>query len=295
MKKSFVTIGQFDGIHLGHQVIIGAVVKEARRCGGWGIVVTFDKLPEAVLSPETAPRLLTPPAEKTRLLKGLGVDKVLILHFTPEFAACSARRFLDETILPLNVGELIVGEDFRFGRGRKGDISYLTKYADRHGFAVRTVPLLTVGGVKAGSSRIRNLLAAGDIEAARAMLGRYPSYSGRVVPGDGRGREIGFPTANLMLDKNVCLPEEGVYAGVAVTGGARFVCLVNLGLAPTFGPRRAPLMEAHLLGYKGDLYGRVLEVEIRHRLRDELVFPDTEALLAQLAKDAQTAARVVRL
>lgn len=294
MSGSIITIGLFDGVHIGHTKIIGDIVAEARNAHAESVVVTFDRHPYQTVRPGSHPKLITTLEERVRLIEKLGVDRIVVLEFTDELADMGPQEFLDTVIAPLRCRKVVVGADFRFGRGRTGDIGTLAEYGAKHGFEVKAEPLRMVGNVKAGSSEIRRLLSDGDISAASRMLGRNPSYAGEVVHGDGRGTKIGFPTANLAIDPDLCLPRTGVYAGACEIDGDRYVAVVNIGHAPTFGAREEPLLEMHVLEFSGPLYGRTVTVGLYGRLRDEALFEDTSALVKQVEKDAQRAADMVR-
>lgn len=288
MNGTVLTIGLFDGVHLGHQAVIRRVVDEAARLGRESAVVTFDRHPAAVLEPSSGPLLLTDASMKEELLLAQGLDQVVMIEFTRAFAALTPTDFLEDIIMPLQPEKLMVGQDFRFGRRRGGDVALLEGFARRRGFQAEALPLLKLDGVKASSSTIREYVKAGDMRGASAMLGRYPVYRGSVTAGEKRGRTLGFPTANITIPDYICLPAAGVYAGTARGRGTpQVAAVINVGYAPTFGPRPRPLLEAHLLDFKGDIYGTEVTIEFRARLRDEQRFEDADALAIQIAADAR--------
>jgi riboflavin kinase/FMN adenylyltransferase len=275
-----VAIGTFDGVHRGHQ----AVVEAARATGLRSAVVTFDPHPRAVLGYEV--RLLCPFERRLELLLALGPDDVLVCEFTPELARLRPEEFVDAVLRPLGARVVLAGDDFRFGAGRGGDLALLRGL----GFDVRVVPF--VEGVS--SSRIRELLARGEVGEAAALLGRPPEVEGTVVAGDQRGGTLGFPTANLAVDPELLVPAYGIYAGETrfPDGDDGYRTAVSIGVNPHYGgvERR---IEAFLLDFDGDLYGRRMRVELWKRLRDERAFRSEAELVEQIAADVE-AARAAR-
>lgn len=293
-----LTIGNFDGLHLGHRTMLKTVIERAHDLSGEAVVYTFEPHPRKVLYPERAPRLLTTFDQKRVLLEEIGVDVLIAEPFDRDFARVTpdqfVREYIHRRIRPL---EVYVGYDFHYGRDREGSMRLLTQTGPRLGFAVTIIPEVTVGGRDVSSTRIRDLLAEGRVEEAAELLARPFAVRGRVVPGDRRGRSIGFPTANLRAENEV-LPAAGVYAGelqVLDDGdppkGARFPAVLNVGVRPTFRDGQGFLAEAHLLDWSGDLYGRQVEIDFRHRLRGERKFPGVDALREQIALDAEEARR----
>jgi riboflavin kinase/FMN adenylyltransferase len=286
-----VALGNFDGVHRGHQALVAEVVGASPAVS---VVLTFDPHPARVLTPETAPTALMTLAQKAEVLEGLGVERVVVLPFTPALARTSAEEFsrqvLGEALLARKV---VVGQSFRFGRGRSGDVAALAGFGARMGFEVRSVPPVFAEGAPVSSSRIRDLLAAGDVGKAALLLGRSFYVDGEVVRGAGRGRGLGIPTANVAV-RNETLPAEGVYAGwVRVqTRGKPRAAVANLGRRPTFGQGQR-MLEAHLLDFEGDLYGQEVRLEFVARLRDEARFAGAAALVEQVRKDAAAARAVL--
>ncbi len=295
MNKSIITIGLFDGVHVGHREVISRAVSEAKAAGLHSIAVTFDRHPSDILHPGHGPLLLTDAATKKRLIKELGVDDVVIVPFTEELSRLSPKEFLDDIVLPLNPANIIVGSDFRFGRDREGDTAFLNDYAADHGFHVESLNLHTVNGKKASSSSAREHIIEGDIATAGAILGRCPAFYGKVVAGDQRGRRLGFPTANIELAEYLCQPRDGVYAGRITVAGNRYTAVINVGLAPTFGARSASIIEVFALDFDGDIYGQDVLVEFCQRLRGEKKFVNEEDLARQIALDAQKARTMIEL
>jgi riboflavin kinase/FMN adenylyltransferase len=291
-RRPVLTIGNFDGIHIGHRAILRTVTDRARALDGEAVVYTFDPHPRKVLQGAQAPPLLTTTEQKLELLEAAQIDLVVLEPFTREFARTPPDRFVRECvhgrIAPL---EVYVGYDFHFGRDREGSMRTLVELGPRLGFAVTIIPEVTIGSRDVSSSRIRELVAAGEVEEARLLLGRSFAVRGSVVPGDRRGRTLGFPTANLAPETEV-LPGHGVYAGwvrLLDPGeppvGALFGAVANVGRRPTFKDHEPALAEAHLLDFSGDLYGRRMELVFESRLREERRFPGPEALREQIARD----------
>ncbi|HSD67593.1 MAG TPA: bifunctional riboflavin kinase/FAD synthetase [Vicinamibacteria bacterium] len=284
-----VTVGNFDGVHRGHQALVSAAVARARETGGLAVVLTFEPHPARVLRPDRAPAALTTLAQKEELLAGLGASRLAVLPFDASVAGLSpeafARGVLQET---LGARDVFVGEAFRFGHRREGDARRLAELGARLGFTVRAVPAVLEQGSPVSSSRVRDALASGDVRMARALLGRPYFVDGRVVRGAGRGRTIGIPTANL-APENEILPRPGVYAGRGrVPGRGSWPAVVNLGRRPTFGGGDLAL-EAHLIGFAGDLYGAGVRLSFHERLRDEQRFPGRDALVARVLEDVAQA------
>jgi riboflavin kinase/FMN adenylyltransferase len=290
-----VTVGNFDGVHRGHQALVAATLDAARPQGGTAVVLTFDPHPSHVLSPHRAPEAILTVEQKAEILASLGIERLAVLPFTRALADKDAPTFAREVLHDcLGARTVIVGQGFRFGRHREGDAARLRALGGELGFSVEAVGAVLHEGTPISSTRIREALARGEIEAARELLGRRPFVDGRVRRGDGRGRTIGFPTANLEL-LNEAVPGGGVYACWArvLDEPARRAAVVNVGRRPTFGAGGALLVEVHLLDFAGDLYDRTLRVEFEQKLRDEQAFPSVDALKAQIAADASTARRVL--
>jgi riboflavin kinase/FMN adenylyltransferase len=268
-----VAIGTFDGVHLGHQ----AVIDDADT------VLTFDPHPLEVLHPAAAPKLIMPFEVKRDVIEGLGVEELVVIPFDKEFSKQTAEQFIEQVLLErLSAERVSVGENFRFGAKAQGDPQMLES---REEFETRVVPLVEVDGETVSSSRIRALIAAGEVEAARRCLGAPVMVEGEVVKGDRRGRELGFPTANLVPDDRLVTPGHGVYAAFANGHPAA----VNIGIRPTFDTGRGELIEAYLIDHEEDLYGRQLRIAFVERLRGERRFPSIEELIAQMNRDVEEA------
>ena len=291
-----VTVGNFDGVHRGHQALVAEAVAEARARGGTAAALTFDPHPSRVLSPDRAPSSLMTLDQKAEALALLGIDRLAVLPFTFELSRESAADFA-RTVLKEAMGArvVVVGEGFRFGRGREGDLALLTGLGRSLGFTVRGTKPVVHEGAPISSTRIREALARGAVKAAREMLGRSFFVDGAVVRGEGRGRTLGLPTANLAV-VNETLPARGVYAcWCRVLAGAEdtaHAAVLNIGHRPTFGGGGLSI-EAHLLDFEGDLYGRTLRVEFAERLREERPFPGAEALVRQVQEDVARARKML--
>ncbi len=295
------TIGNFDGLHRGHQAVLGRLVDKARESGLPSLVIIFEPHPQEFFNPQRRPARLTSFREKLEILSGTGVDRVLCLRFSRGLAQMPARDFIRDILVgALGVRSLSVGDDFRFGHRRIGDIALLRDEGARHGYEVVVMEALEHDGERISSTRIRALLQQGDLDGAERLLGRRYRLSGRVVKGDGRGRQFGFPTANVDLHRRAgpeygngggvrSAPLSGVFA-VMVTGigDESLPGVANVGVRPTVGGRRC-LLEAHLFDFDRDIYGQHVRVEFRLRLRDEQRFESVDALRAQILDDAKRA------
>jgi len=293
LARAILTVGNFDGVHLGHRAILDTVISRARSSDGPAVVYTFDPHPRSVLQPGHSPGLLTSLEQKQELLAQTGVDVLIVEPFTLEFAKTPPERFVRD-LLHARIGplEVYVGYDFHFGRDRQGSMRLLTELGARLGFSVTIIPEVTVGGADLNSTRIRDLLQAGRVEEAAALLGRPYAARAPVIEGDRRGRTLGFATANLSPE--TVLPAAGVYAGrvSCLPPGSAFsdrLAVANVGVRPTFGNSERVLLEVHLLDFEGDLYGRTLEFQFLHHLRPERRFESLEALRAQIGRDSREA------
>ena len=294
LTRTVLTLGNFDGAHLGHQAIIRRAVARAREVGGQAVALTFEPHPIAVLAPAHAPLMLQTLHDRLASLAGLGIDVTVLQRFTPAFAALDPDAFVEDFLLRhLALAHVMVGYNVNFGRNRAGNSETLAALGARRGFDVEVVgPVTAPGdGEQVSSTRLRALLQAGDMPRVRALLGRPYALRGRVVVGDRRGRTLGFPTANLHTRAGLLLPPDGVYAIKVEVDGRSHQGVLNIGVRPTFAGRRRTI-EAHLLEFAGDLYRRWLVVEVIERLRGEEAFSGPEALKAAIARDVARA-RVV--
>ncbi len=292
IKDAVLTLGNFDGLHLGHQKIIRKVAARARELGTKSVVYTFEPHPLKVVAPHKSPPLILDAKDKAGLIGSFGIDCLIFARFTKEFAATHPREFVEKVLhKALSVKEVWVGHDFSFGRGRAGTVGYLKELGKELGFKVFVVPAFKKGEHIVSSSRIRTLIKEGGVKGASALLGRDYSIKGRVVRGMDIGKAMGFPTANLAVESEL-VPANGVYAAYAVIKGRRLPAVLNIGTAPTFGGRDRGV-EVHILDFDGDIYGKRMEVHFVKRLRDEKAFKSKEALVRQITKDTEKARAIL--
>jgi riboflavin kinase/FMN adenylyltransferase len=286
---TILTIGAFDGVHRGHQLLIESAVRRARELGCQSAVLTFDPHPDLVIHPERDRLYLTSLEERAELIERLGADLLIVMPFTRETMGLSAQDFMSRTCAAVVLRELWVGWDFALGRKREGDLARLRQIGQQLGYTVHPVGAFALAdGTPISSTRIRGALAAGDLESAAMLLGRPFAVQGPVAQGDRRGRTIGFPTANIAVDQLHVLPADGVYVCDAEVGGQHYGAVANIGVRPTFdGTRRK--VEAYLLDFVDDIYGETLRLTLRHHLRGEQKFDGIAALVAQITSDVAAA------
>ena len=294
-RSAVATVGTFDGVHLGHQAVLEELKRQARARGKPSVVVTFDPHPLRIVRPEAAPRLLCTTAEKVALLRASGVDEIAVVQFTRALAAYSPREFVERVLLAhFGMDHLVIGYDHGFGKDRSGDAGTLQAIGSELEYSVTVVSHSDLDARPISSTRIRLLLSDGDVLDAARALGRPYSIDGRVVPGDRRGRELGFPTANLdAIAIEKVIPAEGIYAVQVQVGDdpKRLKAVLHLGARPTF-PGARPTVEAFILDFTGDLYGRNLRVHFLERVRGIRAFESTDALIAAMHEDVTAARRV---
>jgi riboflavin kinase / FMN adenylyltransferase len=283
--RSVLTIGVFDGVHRGHQEIIGHTVKQAHDLGLESVVLTFDPHPSEVVRPGSHPAILTGPARKAELIEALGVDVLCVVPFTMEFSRLSGEAFVHDVLVEhLHAAQVVVGENFRFGHRAAGDVELLTRLGRTFGFSVSGAPLVSTDGTVFSSTYIRACVDAGDVAAAANALGRPHRLEGVVVRGDRRGRELGFPTANLLCPPHAAIPGDGVYAAWLVRRDGRWRAAVSIGTNPTFSGRERRV-EAFVLDYDGDLYGERLALDFVAHLREMRRYDGIEPLARQIRQD----------
>ncbi|MGH7805239.1 MAG: bifunctional riboflavin kinase/FAD synthetase [Candidatus Binatia bacterium] len=288
-----VTLGVFDGVHVGHAEILRRVVAAASERGGDPVLITFHPHPAVVLAPGREPAPIASLADRLAAFRGAGIRTAIVQRFTKEFSQVEAETFVARTLVGLlGVERVIVGHSVAFGRNRGGNADRLTELGREHGFEVEIVGPIIAGEIEVSSSAVRRLLATADLRGAERLLGRHYGLRGRVVVGKKRGRTIGFPTANLRTRVAPLLPD-GVYAVTAVADGAPLRGVANLGTNPTFGDVVGRSLEVHLLDFDGDLYGRRLRVEFVERIRGEQRFASIEALTEQIRRDAARAREIL--
>jgi riboflavin kinase/FMN adenylyltransferase len=288
-----VALGAFDGIHLAHAKILRTAVERARAGGLAAVACTYDPHPAVVLCPERAPAPIATLPDNLACMAEHGLDAALVIPFTLQFSRMEPEAFVQDVLVrTLGAREVVVGFNHTFGRGARGTATLLKELGTLHGFVTHVLPPLQVEGVTVSSSAIRQALAEGDVELARAFLGRPYSVAGTVLRGAGRGRMLGFPTANLRPDRPLILAP-GVYAARVSWDGTEGDAVVNLGYRPTFGEEQY-WVEAYIFDFSGDLYHRQLRIEFLHRIRPEMKFSGVDALRRQVAADIETARRLLR-
>ncbi len=298
LKRPFsnpiITLGNFDGVHLGHQRIFKRVKEEAIRIHGEAVVITFEPHPLKVLSPQSFLPLLTPFEKKMILIEKLGIDKVLCIEFSSAFAEISPTEFVKDILVKkVNAKKIIVGYDYRFGKGKSGDINILRSLCKLFDIEVEVMEALTINHTIVSSSKIRQLISGGEVESASKLLGRDYLIIGRVVGGTKRGHTLGFPTANLEISDEL-YPKSGVYAVEVLWRDQSFKGLANVGFNPTFAPaqggeRGSLSFEVHLLNFNEEVYGEKIQINFKKRIRDEIWFDSPSHLMDQIRKDIQWA------
>jgi len=283
--RSVVTIGVFDGVHRGHQTTIGHAVKRATDLGIQSVVVTFDPHPSEVVRPGTHPAVLTEPDYKAELIEALGADVLCVVPFTIDFSRLSPEAFVHDVLVEhLHARVVVVGENFRFGHRAAGDVALLKQLGRTFGFAVESAPLVTDNGTVFSSTYIRACVAAGDVTAAAAALGRPHRLQGVVVRGERRGRELGFPTANILHSRYAAVPAHGVYAGWLQLRDERRMAAISIGTKPTFAGQERTV-EAYLLDFDGDLYGEQVALDFAAHLREMRRYDGIDPLISQMRED----------
>jgi len=287
--NTIITIGTFDGVHLGHQEIFNVLINKSKNNGCRSFVITFEPHPRMVIQPNFQLKLLTTFQEKVEILEKMGIDNLLVIPFTKEFSQLTSEDFFRKYILEgIGVKKMVIGYDHHFGKGRDGDEQKIRELGSVNGFEVQKTEAVTINETVVSSSKIRNALSEGDVENAALMLGRNYSYAGKVIVGDKRGRELGFPTANIQLENELkVVPKNGVYAVKVILEKGSFDGVMNIGLRPTFKETTTVLSEVHILNFNEDIYGKQIRVEFISRIRDEKKFGSKEELIKQIEIDKQ--------
>ena len=294
LKGAFVTIGNFDGVHLGHRFIFRRLVEEAHREGRPAVAISFDPHPKMVLHPERRPfYLITTLEEKINLLVGLGIDAFILIPFSLEYARTTAEEFVREILWErLRIRRILIGHDYTFGRGKEGNEVFLTEAGRRLGFEVEVMDAFCVGDIVISSTKIREALLAGEVRFAATLLGRPYNLAGRVISGNQRGVRLGFPTANIAPDKEL-VPARGVYAVRVLREGKRHDGVVNIGFNPTFADKKRSV-EVHIFDFHEDIYGESIEILFIERIRDEVRFESPEKLIAQIDRDIDRVREILK-
>lgn len=288
-----LTLGIYDGVHLGHQKIIRRVIERAREIGGMSCVVTFDPHPREVLMPDAAPDLLTSTKKKIELIESLGTDAVCLTRFTPEFAKIEAREFVKDFLIDtLRTKVIVEGYDWRFGKGRQGNVELLREMGKKNGYEVEQLDGMIIDERVVSSTLIRELVLNGGLDRAAKYLGRRYSITGDIVEGSRLGREIGFPTANIE-PHHEAIPPNGIYAVRVDVAGIHKPGTLNIGYRPTVTEQRKRTVEVHIMDFYQDIYNEEIEVTFVERLRDEKKFPSLDALTDQIKKDVEKARKVL--
>jgi riboflavin kinase / FMN adenylyltransferase len=279
-----VSLGNFDGVHLGHRAILKAAMDRARAAGGTAFALTFDPLPQKLLFPERAPKLILRPADKLELLRISGLDGVIVLDFTRALSEVSAPNFVREYLLGrIGAREVVVGHSVSFGHNREGNAQKMVELGREFGFDTTVVGPVKIGGIEVSSTKVRELIAAGDMRGAAKLLGRYHFLVGEVIHGRSRGRSIGFPTANLR-NQTECAPPDGVYASRVLLADGGYGAITNIGLRPTFGEDDRSI-ESHIFDFDRNIYGVEIRLELIERIRVERKFESAAALGKQIKLD----------
>jgi riboflavin kinase/FMN adenylyltransferase len=290
--ESVLTVGAFDGIHIGHQDLIAKLIDRARHTGRISALITFDPHPAAVLHPEEPFYYLTTSTEKRDLVEPLGLDVLVVLNFDLDLAGLPPRAFVQRLSERMRMREMWIGPDFALGRQRQGDVARLRHLGNEHGFEVYDIPYVTQGAQRVSSSTIRALLQEGRVDEVSYLLGRPYALSGKVVPGARRGHDLGFPTANVSVAPDRALPAYGVYATYARLGSERYRSVTNVGVRPTFD-NGACSVEAYLMDFAQDIYGRELAIDFVARLRPEKRFAGVQELIVQMEHDVERARQIL--
>jgi len=293
LKGAMVAIGSFDGVHRGHQAVLERLKAQARARNVPAVMLTFEPHPRDVFAPAPFMFRLTPPDIKARIAAALGLDGIVLMPFSRDLSMVEAEDFVSRFLVKaLRVSGVVVGADFHFGHNRRGTPDFLRAAGAIHGFAVDILDLLPEGAEAVSSSRIREALKQGEVRLANGLLGYHWFFGGEVVKGDQRGRTLGFPTANLVPDPRLVVPDHGIYACRAEVDGEAHIAAVNVGVRPTFKTGRGLLVEAFLLDFEGDIYGRELRLDFLERLRGERRFDSVDALIEQMGQDVVETRRV---
>ncbi len=292
-KPAVVTIGSFDGVHLGHQKVLDDLKTIANNHGERSVVISFEPHPRIFFNPDTDLRLLTTTDEKASLLSQQNIDDLILQKFDHEFASQDAETFVKKLVETLNMKDLLIGYDHRFGKDRKGTFDFVKSLEQKYGFKTHKIAPLFINGTEVSSSLIRKILSTGDVRLAQTYLGRPYLLTGRVVKGNRLGRKLGFPTANISVDNPYKLiPKQGVYLVKSMIDNQPVFGMMNIGFRPTIDGKKQ-IMEIHFFDFNGDLYGKSIPVYFLERLRDEQKFPSLEALQNQLKKDADLSRRLI--
>jgi len=293
--KSVMTLGTFDGLHLGHQQIVESVIQKSRQSGGRSFLLTFDPHPRKVIPGRNDVKILSTLDEKAVILEQLGLENLFIINFTTEFSKQSPEEFVKKYLVDgIGLKEVIIGYDHHFGKGRDGNFHILQELGNKFSFAVTLIPEYSVEGETISSTKIRNSLLAGDVVKAGKMLGRNYSFKGKIVRGDGRGRKLGFPTANLSVDnEDKLIPAKGIYAAECIVENEKHFGLLSLGSRPTFHKDGDIIPEFYIFDFDRDIYNKIMQVNLVKKIRDEEKFNSVDELIIQMKKDEVTGKEIL--
>lgn len=294
-KKTIITLGTFDGLHLGHQKIVRTVLEKSGNLGYRNFLITFDPHPRKVVAGGNNVKMLSSLEEKISVLEGLGLENLFIINFTKEFSQQSPEEFVKKYLIEgIGIKEMIIGYDHHFGKGRGGDINVLQELGSKYDFEVSIFPEYSIDDEIVSSTKIRNALLEGDVSKAGKMLGRYYSFKGLIVRGDGRGKSLGFPTANLKIENNdKLIPAKGIYAAESIIDGEKYFGLLSLGSRPTFHPDGDIIPEFYIFDFDRDIYGKVMQVNFVEKIRNEEKFDSVEKLIIQMKNDEEVGKEIL--
>lgn len=294
-ENTYLTIGTFDGLHLGHQHIIDEVVNKAKANNGRSFLITFDPHPRSVVHPSNNIKLLTLPEEKKELLSKTNLDEILVINFTPEFAQLSSEDFIKQYLLyRIGLKEIIIGHDHQFGKNREGNKESLQQNAKKYNFACTIVPPVVIDEHIVSSTKVRNAVMAGEMRLAKMFLNRNYSFSGLVVEGDKRGRTLGFPTANIEITENKVVPCLGIYAVRILVDNVWHNGVMSIGDRPTFYNNGKTTYEVYIINFDEEIYGKFVVVEVYERIRNEIKFNSVNALIEQMKEDTDKAIKILK-
>lgn len=294
-EKTVITLGTFDGLHLGHQQIVETIVKKSKQTNARNFLITFDPHPRKVVPGRNDVKLLSTLEEKISIFEKLGLENLFIVKFTSEFSKQTPEQFVEKYFVNgIGLQEIVIGYDHHFGKGRGGDFEMLRELGEKFNFSVTVVPEYMMDGETISSTKIRNALLEGDMLRANKFLGRFYSFKGKIVKGDGRGKDLGFPTANLTIEDNdKLIPAKGIYAAECVFENEKYYGLLSLGNRPTFHEHGDIIPEFYIFDFNKNIYGKDLEVNLVEKIRDEEKFNSVEDLISQMKKDEETGKEIL--
>ena len=295
-EKTVITLGTFDGLHLGHQRIVDLLLKKSKESGRRNFLITFDPHPRKIIPGRNDVKLLSTLEEKESILEKLGLENLFIVKFTSEFSKQTPEQFVEKYLIDgIGLKEIVIGYDHHFGKGRDGNFKLLQKMGEKFNFTVDVVPEFMIEGETISSTKIRNALLNGDVVKANKMLGRLYSFKGKIVKGDDRGKELGFPTANLSIkNEDKLIPAEGIYASECIIDGEKYYGLLSLGSRPTFYTDGEIIPEFYIFDFNKNIYGKSLEVCLVEKIRDEEKFNSVDELIAQMKNDEKKGKEILK-